>query len=152
MVVSPFSWPGRRRADRSLCRESFLADGGGNIASGLLDENVNGTLALALPFLPSGTQAGTYTLASNGRGTATFTTSGRKYTLVFYVGAVGTNTTAVFQETDSAIASDGLLALQQSGPFTQASIEGNYAMDASGVSGAASQVTSERLPVRVQWH
>jgi hypothetical protein len=121
---------------------SFVADGSGNIASGVLDENVNGTPALALAFQPSGSQAGTYTLASNGRGTATFTTSGRTYTLVFYVGAVGTNTTAVFQETDSAITSDGFLTLQQSAPFTLASIEGNYAMDTSGISGAATQVTS----------
>jgi len=124
---------------------SFLADGSGNISSGVLDENVNGTPALALAFQPSGSQAGTYTVASNGRGTATFTTSGRKYTLVFYVGAVGTNTTAVFQETDSAIASDGLFTLQQSAPFTVASVEGNYALESSGISGAAMQVSTGQI-------
>ena len=50
----------------------------------------------------------------NGRGTATFTTAGRTYTFVFYLGPVGSNTTAVFQETDSGIASDGNFTLQQS--------------------------------------
>ncbi len=121
---------------------SFLADGSGNVTSGVLDENVNGTPALALPFQPSGTQAGTYKLESNGRGTAKFSTTGRNYTLVFYVGAAGTNTTAVFQETDSAITSDGLFTLQQSAPFTVASIEGNYALETSGISGAAIQVST----------
>jgi hypothetical protein len=120
---------------------SFLADGSGNITSGVLDENVNGTPALALTFQPSGSNAGTYTLGSNGRGTATFTTSGRKYTLVFYVETVGTNTTAVFQETDSGIASDGLFTSQQGPPYTEASIVGNYALETSGFSGAAMQAS-----------
>ncbi len=124
---------------------SFLADGNGHITSGVLDENMHGTPATALPFLPVGTSDGTYTVASNGRGTVTFTTTGRTYTLVFYLGPVGSNTTAVLQETDSGIASHGLLALQQSPPFTLSSIEGNYALQTSGTSGASAQVTTGQL-------
>ena len=121
---------------------SFVADGNGNLTSGVLDENVNGTPAVDLPFLPSGSSAGSYTVASNGRGTATFTTSGRTYTFVFYLGPMGTNTTAVFQETDSGIASDGNFTLQQTAAFTVASIQGNYAIETSGASGATAQVST----------
>jgi hypothetical protein len=64
--------------------------------------------------------------------------------LIFYLGAVGTNTTAVLQETDSGIASDGNFAMQQSAAFTQSSITGNYALQTSGTSGASAQdITGE---------
>ncbi len=106
---------------------------------------MHGTPATALPFLPVGTSDGTYTVAANGRGTVTFTTTGRTYTLVFYLGPVGSTTTAVLQETDSGIASHGLLTLQQSPPFTLSSIEGNYAMQTSGTSGASAQVATGQL-------
>jgi hypothetical protein len=124
---------------------SFLADGSGHFTSGVLDENVNGTPTPSLAFLPSGTNAGTYTVASNGRGTATFATSGRTYTLVFYLGPAGSNTTAVLQETDSGIASDGLFSQQQSAPFTLASIQGNYALETSGTSGGSLQVSTGQI-------
>jgi len=124
---------------------SFLADGNGNITSGVLDENMHGTPALDLPFLPVGASDGKYTVSSNGRGTITFATAARTYTFVFYLGQVGSNTTAVLQETDSGIASHGLLTLQQSAPFTLASIEGKYAMHSSGTSGSTSQVTTGQL-------
>ena len=117
-----------------------------NVArGGVLDENVNGTPTPSLAFLPNGTNAGTYTVASNGRGTATFATSGRTYTLVFYLGPAGSNPIAVLQETDSGIASDGLFTQQQSAAFTLASIQGNYAIETSGASGASLQVTTGQL-------
>lgn len=121
---------------------SFVADGNGNLTSGVLDENLNGTPAVDLSFLPSGSSAGSYTVASNGRGTATFTTSGRTYTFVFYLGPMGTSTTAVFQETDAGIASDGNFTLQQTAAFALASVQGNYAIETSGASGATSQVST----------
>jgi hypothetical protein len=130
---------------------SFSANGAGCLTAntGVLDENINGTVTPALSFsallstdpaCPS--DAGKYTLASNGRGTITFSTSSRNYTLVFYLGPGGTNTTAVFQETDSGIASDGNFTLQQTAAFTLASIQGNYAIETSGASGATSQVST----------
>lgn len=115
---------------------SFFADGNGNLTSGVLDENVNGTPATNLAF--QGT--GTYTVAANGRGTATFATTGRTYTLVFYIGPVGTNTTAVFQETDSSITSDGNFTEQQTSPFVLSSIQGNYSIATTGDAGTSPQV------------
>ena len=124
---------------------SFLADGNGHLTSGVLDENVNGAPTPGLAFLPNGTNAGTYTVASNGRGTVTFATSTRNYTLVFYLGPAGSNTTAVFQETDSGIASDGLFTLQQSAAFTLASLQGNYAIESSGISGSSLEVSTGQI-------
>jgi hypothetical protein len=124
---------------------SFFADGTGNLKSGVVDENVApGAPALGLPILanPAGDN---YTVAPNGRGTATFTTAGRTYKFVFYLGPVGSNTTAVFQETDSGIASDGNFTLQQSAAFTLASIQGNYAIETSGISGGSLQVSTGEL-------
>lgn len=124
---------------------SFFADGSGNLKSGVVDENLApGAPALGLPIVANAA-GDNYTVAPNGRGTATFTTSGRTYTFVFYLGPVGSNTTAVFQETDSGISSDGNFTLQQSGPFTLASIQGNYAIETSGVSGASLQVSTGQI-------
>jgi len=124
---------------------SFLADGNGHITSGVVDENVvPGAPAPALPILANAA-GDSYTVASNGRGTATFTTAGRTYAFVFYLGPVGSNTTAVFQETDSAIASDGNFTLQQSAAFTLASMQGNYAIETSGVSGSSLQVSTGQI-------
>lgn len=118
---------------------SFVADGNGNIVSGTLDENLNGTPSPAVAFVSNGTTAGTYAIATNGRGTLSFATPARNYSLVFYVGPVGTTTTSVVQETDSGITSDGIFTLQQSAAYTLASITGNYAIQTAGVSGPSIQ-------------
>jgi hypothetical protein len=127
---------------------SFLADGNGHItsgASGVVDENVvPGAPTLGLPILANAA-GDNYTVAPNGRGTATFTTAGRTYTFVFYLGLVGSNTTAVFQETDSGIASDGNFTLQQGMAFTLASIQGNYAIETSGISGSSPQDSTGQI-------
>jgi hypothetical protein len=124
---------------------SFFADGHGNLASGVVDENVApGAPATGLPILANPT-GDNYTVASNGRGTASFTNAGRTYSFVFYLGPVGSNTTAVFQETDSGIVSDGNFTLQQSAPFTLASIQGNYAIETSGVSGTSIQDSTGQI-------
>ena len=123
---------------------SFFADGTGHLTSGVVDENAAGVPAAGLAIL-SNAAGDNYTVAPNGRGTATFTTAGRTYTFVFYLGPVGSNTTAVFQETDSGIASDGNFALQQSAAFTLASIQGNYAIETSGASGSSLQVSTGEL-------
>jgi hypothetical protein len=130
---------------------TFSANGSGCLKAntGVLDENVNGTATPDLPFstLPSSdpacpSDAGKYTVASSGRGTLTFQTSNRTYNLVFYLGAAGS---AVLQETDSGIASDGNITLQQSAAFTLASIQGNYAIETSGISGSSLQVSTGQI-------
>jgi hypothetical protein len=122
---------------------NFLADGSGNFTSGVLDENISGVPNTAALF------GGTYTIpnagavpTSVGRGTATFT-GARTY--VFYLGAAGS---AVFQETDSihaGVAAHGMFTQQQSAAFTLASIQGNYAISTTGLSGASAQVVSGQL-------
>jgi hypothetical protein len=119
---------------------SFSADGNGHITSGVLDENINGvpTPAVAL------SAGASYTLdpVVNGRGTITFTASGRAYTLVFYLGLTGS---AVFQETDSSRTSDGLCVQQQLGSNPALSTQSSYALDATGLSATLSQALIGQL-------
>jgi len=126
---------------------SFAADGGGHVTSGVLDENANGTPAANVVLT-----AGSYTVSSTGRGTMTFSTAATAtrpaaptYTFVFYLGGSSTSGSAVFQETDSAISSDGIFTQQQSGAFTLASLNGNFAIAASGAAGSASEVFAGEL-------
>ncbi len=119
---------------------SLVADGTGNLTSGVVDENLNGTPAPGLALVP-----GTYTMASNGRGTLSFSTSGRAYSLVFYLRAAGSNAAAVVQDIDAGIVSDGNMAQQQTAAFTLASINGNYALATSGVAGGSAQVITGEL-------
>ena len=118
----------------------FSADGNGHITSGVLDENINGAATLAVPL----SAGASYTLdpVVNGRGTMAFATSSRTYTLVFYVGQTGT---AVFQETDSSITSDGLFVQQQLASNAALSTQSSYALDASGLSATSSQVLVGQL-------
>jgi len=116
---------------------SFSANGQGNITSVVLDENLSGTPN------PNVVLSGVnYTVASNGRGTLTFS-GGRTY--VFYLGPAGT---AVVQETDANhpnIASDGTFAQQQNASFAGSEISGAYAIDTSGLSGAAVETITGNL-------
>jgi hypothetical protein len=119
---------------------SFSADGNGHITSGVLDENTSGAATPAVAL----SAGASYTLdpVVNGRGTLTFTTSSRTYTLVFYLGQTGS---AVFQETDSTITSDGLFAQQQLGSNPALSTQSSYALDASGLSGTSAQALVGQL-------
>ena len=115
---------------------SFSADGNTHITTGVLDENVSGTPTPNVAF------SGSYTLTSNGRGTATFT-GGRTY--VFYLGPTGS---AVFQETDSihpGVVSDGIFTQQQNTSFSQSQILGTYAISTSGLSASSVEVITGEL-------
>ena len=116
-----------------------MTDGNGNITSGVLDENLNG-VATSSVFQTTGTSAGTYTVAPNGQGTVTFKTTGRTYTLAIYVAETGSSSTAVIQETDpeSPVTAHSVSAGRA---LYLASLEGNFALETSGVSAAALQVT-----------
>lgn len=120
---------------------SFVADGNGNITSGVLDESLNGTVTSGV-FQTAGLNAGTYTIAPNGMGTLLFRTASRAYSVAFYMGEVGSGTTAVLQETDAGFSSDGNFSLQQGTPFALASLQGNYALESSGAAAGVPQATS----------
>jgi len=137
-----FLLSGSQAAGAIATAGSLVADGSGNIASGTLDEILNGTVATGVALIP-----GTYAVATNGRGTMTFATTARTYTFVFYLGGSGTNASAAVQETDSAIVSDGTFAQQQSAAFTSASLQGHYAIQTKAASPASSQVLSGQLTV-----
>ena len=109
----------------------FSPMGDGTLNAGVLDENNNGAVT------PNQTFTGTYAVASSGRGTATFSATNRTYTFVFYLTAANN---AVFQETDSAIVSDGAFTQQAAGPFTAASVQGNYAVGWGGAAAGTTQV------------
>jgi hypothetical protein len=64
---------------------------------------------------------------------------------LFYLGPGGAASTAVLQETDSGITSDGNFTAQQTAAFTAASLSGNYALEISGISAAALQVISGQI-------
>ena len=107
----------------------FTTNGSGALVanSGLIDRNLNGAVT-------SGALAGTYSIDANGRGTAslTATVSGTPTNLsfVFYMVSTGM---AVVQETESSNVADGLLILQQGGPFAAASLQGTYAWNLAGL-------------------
>jgi Putative Ig domain len=99
---------------------TFFSDGASKLTNGLLNQNDTGVVS-------SGSFTGTYTIAPNGRGTASFS-SGQAY--VFYL--IGVNQ-AVFQETDNSIVSDGLLQGLAGGPFSTSNLSGGYALQLTGV-------------------
>jgi hypothetical protein len=117
---------------------SFTAGANGLLTAGVLDQNANGTPTTNVTF-----SNGSYTVASNGRGTATFTMTPNQ-TFVFYLSAAGS---AVFQETDSSMADDGIFIQQQSAPFSLASPTqvSNYALQTAGLSGASLQTIAGQV-------
>ena len=113
----------------------FTADGAGNIANVIADENHNGAVTL----LPVGTVTGTYAVDANGFGGGllqwTDTTAGT-FSFIFYLISP---TQAVLQETDSGIVSDGLFTAQTATPITTASMAGDYAFVWTGVNSSGDE-------------
>ena len=104
---------------------AFATDGKGNITtgSGLLDQNSGGAVTSAAPF------GGTYAVDLAGRGTITIPS----HSYVLYMISAGA---AVVQETTASTVAHGLLTEPQGGPFTSASLSGNYALALAGQNAA----------------
>jgi len=101
----------------------FTSDGLGNITGGLLDTNDGGTISAQAPFM------GTYSVNSDGRGTASFGSQN----FSFYIVSQGS---AKFVGTDSQAAVGGVtgVATQQfsNSGFDATSLSGNIAFLLSG--------------------
>src|SRR5713226_8644842 len=103
----------------------FHADGVSAISAGVLDENNDGSVT------PNGGLAfsGTFTsVDAFGRGTISLNTNPAA-TFVFYLISPQS---AVMQETDSPIVSNGSIHTQTGGPFSNASLKSHFALNMTG--------------------
>src|SRR3989475_5668247 len=103
----------------------FHADGVNMISAGVLDENDNGQVTQmgGLSFTGSFTNVDLF-----GRGTISLNTSPMA-TFVFYLISPQS---AVMQETDSGIVSNGSIQAQSGGPFSNASLKSHFALNMTG--------------------
>jgi len=98
----------------------FNGDGGGNLTAGALDTNADGTPASNVSF------TGMYNIASNGRGTASETSS--TVPLIFYLVSPSRG---FFLVNDATVVEDGTFDAQ-TGTFSNSSMNGQYAFNMDG--------------------
>jgi hypothetical protein len=99
----------------------LTSNGAGVVSSGTEDLNDAGVVTTNVGF------TGSYTMAANGRGTLTLTTTAGTFTFVIYPSAGG----VLALETDISFLTTGT-ALQQTGTFTNASLTGTYGLNFTG--------------------
>ncbi|HZE79618.1 MAG TPA: hypothetical protein VE604_01875 [Candidatus Polarisedimenticolia bacterium] len=108
-----------------LSRNPFAAggvvtsDGAGNLTNGIEDINDAGFVNTNVPF------TGTYTMAANGRGTMTLTTTAGTFTFAIYPSSGG----VILLETDVRFLTTGTALQQQTTPFTAGSLQGTYGLN-----------------------
>ncbi len=121
--------PSASPASRAAIIGQFVADGKGNITSGVIDSEGPADIE-ALPV------KGTYTLDASGRGTLTLTSSQSTITLALSVPASQVGSTiqsGVFTTTGNLyLSGSGTLALQTVSEFTTASLLGSYLVKVEG--------------------
>ena len=103
----------------------MTANAAGQISGGLTDTNVGGTVGQGL------TVTGTYTVASNGRGTSTITAGGLTNTTALYLLS---NSTAFTVGLDTWGTGISVFSPRGAGPFSAASLNGRYALALGGTS------------------
>lgn len=101
----------------------FTANGSGTTSAGVTDENNDGVATEDLAF------TGTYALAANGRGVATFTSTRGSSEFSFYMVSPSR---AFFVEQGPYAVAAGDVDAQQGGPFSTASISGDYGFSGEG--------------------
>jgi Bacterial Ig-like domain (group 2) len=94
-----------------------FATGGGSIDSGSFDQNDAGTVTQMIPL------TGSNSVTSDGRGTATLTSSLGAFDYVFYMVSADE---AFIMEADSAGVASGTLLGQTGGPFSNSSASGGF--------------------------
>jgi hypothetical protein len=111
---------------------SFVADGKGNLTSGIEDINRTSGVAASLAF------TGTYSVNADNRGTMTLTSTQGASTFTFALGSIVTGVASLghaieFDATGTSAA--GIIKKQDTTAFSLAAISGNFA---TGMSGAGS--------------
>jgi hypothetical protein len=116
----------------------FTADGAGKLTSGAEDANEGGVIT------SNGAITGTYSVDSNGRGTAAITdASGTKTNFIFHV---VTQDTLFFVETDYPFPIvEGTAKRQQAATFSNSSLTGDYAFMFSGITPLGYVATAGRF-------
>jgi hypothetical protein len=99
----------------------LISNAAGIVTSGTEDFNDAGLITTNVGF------TGNYTMAANGRGTLTLTTTAGTFTFVIYPSAGG----VLALETDVGFLTTGA-ALQQTGTFSNATLTGTYGLNFTG--------------------
>jgi hypothetical protein len=109
----------------------FTSDASQNLTNVFVDLNDAGIIPNTISSPTTPTYQIDLVNAGSGRGTVTFTdaTIGQ-FNFVFYLSS---QSQGVIQDTSTGVVADGSLVAQTGGPFTPASIAGNYAVTFSGV-------------------
>ena len=114
----------------------ITADGNGNITSGVEDQNDAGTTS------ENNVVTGTYSIASNGRGTVHLNVGGTSESIVLYMTAPGD---AQFLGTDASAVTLGVSLSQQGSSFSASSFQGHYGTALAGATTAGPEDIVEQL-------
>ena len=119
----PFTLSGISSTGAFVAGGIFIADGNGTVTGGV--EDVNN----ASNVVPNLVLSGSYSVAANGRGTLTLTNPTGTSTFVIYPTTGG----VLVMETDTVIVSGGIALAQTGSSFSNASVQGNYGLNFSGL-------------------
>lgn len=119
-----FSFAGKDANGRYAVAGVLTADGAGNLSSGVLDVNQQPSPSTNVSF------TGTYTVAGDGRGTATLTTPAGTFTLAFVIVSVNRALVTRFEKL-----AGGIGALDRVNPpdFSTAALAGTFAFSLNGL-------------------
>jgi hypothetical protein len=120
-----FTVGGSRGSNPFVSGGIFTADGNGNITSGVQDIN-SGSVSQNLALTNS-----TYSIAGNGRGTLTLTSSSGTSHFAIYPSTGGVQ----MMQVDSTVLSSGVAYPQQGSNFSTSSLNGNVGFNLTGVNG-----------------
>jgi hypothetical protein len=114
---------------------SFQANGNGTITGGIEDINSPGTIGVVQNVAITGT----YAVRSDGRTTATLTTSTNPAITFGFAFVLLNNQHGLMIRFDNNGTASGSVDMQNSGAFTQASLAGTFAFTVSGVNSTVNQ-------------
>jgi hypothetical protein len=114
----------------------FTANGAGSITNGSLESNEGGAISSTI-------FTGSYSVSSNGRASATLSIGGASYSFAMYV--VNADMLILTSNDDTATgvpARIGYAFRQTGGPFSAASLNGDYVFDLAGRNSATSAIAT----------